>query len=109
MTDGLSNARMVADKRLNRRFLGQPQGNDYIGYTAGWENDIVRSTDEPPRPDINGDDDGHEDLFGSSHPGRFNAVLADGSVRSISYSVDPLVFKYLGNRSDGQVISDSDF
>jgi prepilin-type N-terminal cleavage/methylation domain-containing protein/prepilin-type processing-associated H-X9-DG protein len=109
ITDGLSNTLMVADKRLNLRYLGQPQGNDYIGYTAGWENDTVRSTDDPPRPDYNGDDDGWEDLFGSSHPGRFNAVFADGSVHNISYSINPTVFKYLGNRHDGQVISSNDF
>jgi prepilin-type N-terminal cleavage/methylation domain-containing protein/prepilin-type processing-associated H-X9-DG protein len=109
ITDGLSNTLMVSEKRLNRRYLGQPQHNDYIGYTAGWENDVVRSTDEPPRPDYNGDDDGWEDLFGSSHPGRFNAVFADGSVNSISFSINPTVFSYLGNRSDGQVISGSDF
>jgi prepilin-type N-terminal cleavage/methylation domain-containing protein/prepilin-type processing-associated H-X9-DG protein len=109
ISDGASNTLMVAEKRLNLRYLGQPQPNDYIGYTAGWENDIVRSTDEQPRPDYNGDDDGREDLFGSSHPGRFNAVFADGSVHSISYSIDPTVFNYLGNRSDGQVISASDY
>jgi prepilin-type N-terminal cleavage/methylation domain-containing protein/prepilin-type processing-associated H-X9-DG protein len=109
VTDGLSNTLMVADKRINRQLLGQPQSNDYIGYTAGWENDIVRSTDEPPRPDYNGDDDGQEDLFGSSHPGSFNVVFADGSVRSISYSIDPIVFSYLGNRSDGQAINASDY
>jgi prepilin-type N-terminal cleavage/methylation domain-containing protein/prepilin-type processing-associated H-X9-DG protein len=109
ITDGLSNTLMVSEKRLNRQYLGQPQSNDYIGYTAGWENDVVRSTDEPPRPDYYGDDDGREDLFGASHTGRFNAVFADGSVHSISYSINPTVFSYLGNRRDGQVISDSDF
>jgi prepilin-type processing-associated H-X9-DG protein len=109
ITDGLSNTLMVSEKRLNRRYLGQPQANDYIGYTCGWENDVVRSTDEPPRPDYNGDDDGYENLFGASHPGRFNAVLADGSVRTISYSINPAVFEYLGNKSDGQVIPSADF
>jgi prepilin-type processing-associated H-X9-DG protein len=107
--DGTSNTLMVSEKRLNLQYLGQPQGNDYIGYTAGWENDIVRSTDDPPRPDYNGDDDGNEDLFGASHPGRFNAVLADGSVRSISYTIDPIIFSRLGNKSDGQVINGNDF
>jgi prepilin-type N-terminal cleavage/methylation domain-containing protein len=109
ITDGLSNTLMVAEKRLNLRYLGQPQANDYIGYTAGWENDIVRSTDETPRPDFNGDDDGRENLFGASHPGHFNAVLADGSVHSISYSINPTVFEFLGNRRDGQAINSNDF
>jgi prepilin-type N-terminal cleavage/methylation domain-containing protein len=109
ITDGLSNTLMVAEKRLNKQFLGQPQSNDYIGYTAGWENDVVRSTDEPPQPDYSGDDDGREDLFGSSHTARFHAVFADGSVQSISYSIDPTVFMYLGNRADGQAINASDY
>ena len=109
ITDGLSNTLMVSEKRLNWRYLGLPQSNDYIGYTAGWENDVVRSTEEQPRPDYNGEDDGRDDIFGSSHPGRINAVFADGSVNSISYSVNPTVFSYLGNRSDGQVISASDY
>jgi len=108
ITDGASNTLMVSEKRLNLKYLGQQQSNDYMGYTAGWENDIVRSTDSAPRPDYNGEDDGKEDLFGSSHPGRFNALLADGSVRSFSYSINPLAFKYLGNKSDGQVISGID-
>ena len=47
--------------------------------------------------------------FGSSHTGSFNAVLADGSVRSISYSIDKTVFSYLGNKSDGQPINMNDF
>ena len=29
---------------------------------------------------------------------------ADGSVRSLSYTIDPLQFQYLGNRNDGQAI-----
>jgi prepilin-type N-terminal cleavage/methylation domain-containing protein len=109
ITDGASNTLMVAEKRLNLQYLGQPQSNDYVGYTAGWENDVVRTTDEPPRPDYSGDDDGQEDLFGSSHSGHFNAVFADASVHSISYSINPTVFSYLGNRSDGQALSGSDY
>jgi prepilin-type N-terminal cleavage/methylation domain-containing protein len=106
--DGTTNTLLAADKRLNLAQLGQPQGNDYIGYTAGWENDTVRSTDEPPRPDYSGEEDGRENLFGSSHPSRFNAVLADGSVRGISYSINPTVFESLGNKNDGRVINSDD-
>jgi prepilin-type N-terminal cleavage/methylation domain-containing protein/prepilin-type processing-associated H-X9-DG protein len=110
ITDGTSNTLMVSEKRLNRAFLGQVQSNDYIGYTCGWENDVIRSTDEAPRPDYSsGEDDGLDNLFGASHPGRFNVVLADGSVRSISYSINPTAFAYLGNISDGQVINSNDF
>jgi prepilin-type N-terminal cleavage/methylation domain-containing protein/prepilin-type processing-associated H-X9-DG protein len=110
ITDGTSNTLMVGEKRLNRGFLGQPQKDDDIGYTQGWDNNTIRATDEPPAPDFNGPEgeDG-EDRFGSSHPGRFNVVLADGSVRSISYSIRPEVFILLGNKSDGQVVNPDDY
>src|SRR5262249_53513205 len=45
ITDGTSNTLLVADKRLNRAFLGQPQTDDNEGYTAGWDKDTMRRTD----------------------------------------------------------------
>jgi prepilin-type N-terminal cleavage/methylation domain-containing protein/prepilin-type processing-associated H-X9-DG protein len=107
--DGTSNTLLVGEKRLNVAFLGQPQDDDDIGYTAGWDNDTIRRTDEPPLPDYSGDvgEDG-EQRFGASHPGSFNAVFADGSVRTISYTIDPLLFSYLGNIRDGQVVNLND-
>ena len=47
-------------------------------------------------------------LFGASHPGRFNVVLADGSVRAISYTIAKSVFANLGNRADGNVVRSLD-
>jgi hypothetical protein len=38
-----------------------------------------------------------------------NAVFADGSVRAISYGIDPVIFNRLGNKSDGQVVASNDF
>jgi prepilin-type N-terminal cleavage/methylation domain-containing protein/prepilin-type processing-associated H-X9-DG protein len=104
ITDGTSNTLMVGEKRLNLRVLGQAQKDDDTGYASGFDADVVRYTNRTPRQDLNapsGDGDGR---FGSSHPGRFNAVFCDGSVRSVSYSVNGTVFKNLGNRNDGQVI-----
>jgi prepilin-type processing-associated H-X9-DG protein len=46
--------------------------------------------------------------FGSSHPGRFHAAFADGSVRPIPYPVDPATFRHLGDKSDGQVVPGDD-
>jgi prepilin-type N-terminal cleavage/methylation domain-containing protein/prepilin-type processing-associated H-X9-DG protein len=111
VSDGTSHTLLVGEKRLNVGRLGQRQNDDDIGYTAGWDNDTLRDTESRPKPDYvssNKEDDG-DNRFGSSHPGRFNAVFADGSVRPITYSVDPIVFGYLGNKADGQVISDSEF
>ena len=42
--------------------------------------------------------------FGSSHPGGFNSVFADGSVHAIQYDIDPYVFDRLGDREDGQIV-----
>ena len=110
ITDGTSLTLLVAEKRLNRRFLGQPQSDDNLGYSAGWDEDTVRRTDRLPMPDFLGDatQDG-DDRFGSSHSGGMNAVLADGSVRFVNFSIDKTVFTNLGDKSDGQVISSNDF
>ncbi len=47
--------------------------------------------------------------FGGPHSSGFNVALCDGSVRAISYSVDPVVHFYLGNRKDRQPIDSSEF
>jgi prepilin-type processing-associated H-X9-DG protein len=44
--------------------------------------------------------------FGSAHPGGFNALLCDGSVRNINYNVDENVYMRLGNRADGLPLGD---
>ncbi|MBL8814910.1 MAG: DUF1559 domain-containing protein [Planctomyces sp.] len=105
ITDGTSNTLMIGEKRLNRAFLGSEQEDDNEGYTAGWNSDTMRSTQKTPLPDFNGLGDG-DDRFGSSHPGVFISVLADGSTRPISYSVDSRVFENIGNINDGQVVSE---
>jgi prepilin-type processing-associated H-X9-DG protein len=105
--DGTSLTLLVADKRMNLKFLGQPQADDNEGYTAGWDKDTVRNTTRTPAQDFTGEDDGDR-RFGSSHPGRFNAAFADGSVHSISYKVDAQVFRLLGDRSDGQTLDATD-
>lgn len=101
VTDGLSHTLLLGDKRLNVRQLGEPQDDDNEGYTVGWNEDTIRRTDEPPQPDHDGGEDG-EKLFGSSHPGVFNAAMADGSVHSVNYEIAAEAFERLGNRSDGQ-------
>lgn len=103
LTDGTSNTIAVGEKRLNLASLGQYQGDDNEGYSSGWDHDAERYTTYQPAPDYNGSGDGGQ-RFGSSHTGLFNAVLADGSVRGISYNINLTTFSYLGNIADGQVI-----
>src|SRR5262249_49912294 len=82
---------MVGENRLNLRFLGQFQGDDNEGYTAGWDHDVERYTNHQPLPDYSGNGDGAQ-RFGSSHPTGFQAVFADGAVHRISYSINLTIF-----------------
>jgi prepilin-type N-terminal cleavage/methylation domain-containing protein/prepilin-type processing-associated H-X9-DG protein len=109
ITDGLSNTLLVGEKRLNVALLGQPQQDDNQGYTSGYNNDVLRKSHLTPAPDYsapNGDGGG---LFGSSHPGHFNALFCDGSVRPIAYTIDKKGFAALGDRADGLVVDLSSF
>ena len=42
---------------------------------------------------------------GSKHPGGFNALFADGSVRFIKTTINPQTFRALITRAGGEVIS----
>jgi prepilin-type N-terminal cleavage/methylation domain-containing protein len=101
--DGTSNTLLGGDKRLNLGGLGQPQPDDNEGYTAGYDVDTVRHTNLPPAEDFFDNAWDKAARFGSSHFGGINSVFADGSVHFISYGIDPTVFRYLGDKSDGQI------
>jgi prepilin-type processing-associated H-X9-DG protein len=66
----------------------------------------MRSTCTPPLPDSarNEVSQGTQVyVFGSAHSGAFNAVFADGSVRSVNYDIDVYVFNSLGTRNGESV------
>ncbi|MCA9245741.1 MAG: DUF1559 domain-containing protein, partial [Planctomycetales bacterium] len=42
--------------------------------------------------------------FGSPHSGAFNVAFCDGSVRSLQYSIDGIVWERLGARNDGESV-----
>jgi prepilin-type N-terminal cleavage/methylation domain-containing protein/prepilin-type processing-associated H-X9-DG protein len=104
ITDGTTNTLLVGEKRMNVRFLQQAQDDDNEGYTAGWNEDTVRRTTRPPAPDFSAATGDGDKLFGASHPGRMNALFADGSVRGVSFTIDRSTFQALGDRADGQVV-----
>jgi len=47
--------------------------------------------------------------FGSSHGPGANVTMGDGSVQFLRNSIDPMVLRLLGNRSDGEAIDDSSY
>jgi len=103
--DGTSNSLLVAEKRMDLTYLGQFQSDDNEGYSSGWDHDTMRYTSLQPMSDTHNGSGWGEQRFGSSHTGRFNAVMCDGSVRGISFSINLTTFSYLGNINDGQVIT----
>jgi prepilin-type N-terminal cleavage/methylation domain-containing protein/prepilin-type processing-associated H-X9-DG protein len=110
VTDGLSNTLMIGEKRvyLDRYEIGD--WHDDIGWTDGWDPDIVRYTGYLPGPDVvEGPNapppDQYGYHFGSAHVTGFNAVFADGHVATISYDVDRIMFNALGDRRDGLTVT----
>ena len=113
ITDGTSNTMLVGEKFIRPDLYEGGSSSDDRGWSDGWDPDSMRSTCFPPLQDaitsLTSDDSmfgffADVPNFGSPHPGGFNCVFADGSVRTISYDIDPEVFDFLGDRQDGQVI-----
>ena len=75
---------------------------------AGDDIDNFRNTARvfPPFRDRAGYD--VDQSFGSAHPSGWNVVLADGSVRTMSFQVDGEVHFRLGHRADGIPIDGND-
>jgi prepilin-type processing-associated H-X9-DG protein len=110
ITDGSSNTLLAGEKQIDLAYLGQLWGDNNEGYTAAWDDDTMRKTTLPPLPDANSTNGwGGSDEFGSSHAQMFNVVFADGSVHGIRYEINPTTFKYLGDRSDGQVVDPNEY
>jgi prepilin-type N-terminal cleavage/methylation domain-containing protein/prepilin-type processing-associated H-X9-DG protein len=105
--DGMSKTAMVGDKYLNpdryvdgndpaddqNIFVGHDR--DTVGYTAGGADSRVKIL---PRQDRKGLELAYE--FGSIHPGGFQMTFCDGSVTTIAYEVDEIVWIKYGGRDD---------
>jgi prepilin-type N-terminal cleavage/methylation domain-containing protein/prepilin-type processing-associated H-X9-DG protein len=120
ITDGTSNTYLVGEKYVNPdTYLTGTDGGDDWNMYLGHQDDQFRAVGYgefgtpsyvplPPKEDRPGDGTGCAN-FGSAHAGALNMSLCDGSVRSISYDIDPEVHRRLGNREDGLVIDGASF
>ncbi len=102
--DGLSNTYLAGEKYLtpDAYDTGGDSGDNETLY-IGDNGDISRWTFSTPMQDRPGWYDCYR--FGSAHAAGFNAVLGDGTVRMITFSIDPTLHLRLGNRRDGQAAS----
>jgi prepilin-type N-terminal cleavage/methylation domain-containing protein len=118
--DGLSNTLAAGEKYINSDyyFTGQDAADNECLFT-GYDNDVTRAggyqsydsttkkdngplTGWPPLPDRPGLS--NYDRFGSAHQNGCQFVLCDGSVRMISFSIDPTTFGQLSDRRDNTAL-----
>ncbi len=111
ITDGTSNTYLIGEKFLEPEnySTGASAGDDQGPFVCD-DRDSVRwaavnsasSGFLAPYQDCEGSTQTYN--FGGPHAGSFNMALCDGSVSSISYSVEENVHRCLANRKDGKAI-----
>jgi prepilin-type N-terminal cleavage/methylation domain-containing protein len=118
ITDGLTHTLLVGEKAVC--LLPPPAlpatpyslNEDDQGYCSGYgttNTNTVRFTSSSLLPVLDRQLTGPANgAFGSSHPGTWNALLADGSVQRLSYSIDSAVYSALGTINGREAISDAD-
>jgi prepilin-type N-terminal cleavage/methylation domain-containing protein len=121
IVDGFSYTLLMGEKAANP-FKGPIPNEDDLGYTSGYSGSatanggtngvnfntirFAAATLLPLRDfQVNGPTGG---AFGSPHSGTWNAAMADGSVQSLSYNIDPTIYTGLGTIAGREIISDVD-
>jgi prepilin-type N-terminal cleavage/methylation domain-containing protein len=119
ITDGSSHTFLVGEKYVRSDLYEGGSKSDDKGWTDGWDPDAMRSTCFQPYQDS--DSAGFQiqpqnspaDLFGfdrdvyyfgSAHVGGFNGIFADGSVHTLNYDIDVVIFNGLATRAGAEVI-----
>ena len=107
--DGCSNTYLAGEKYLDPdHYLDGADGSADDGVMfEGFDSDVARWTNQTPTAGSCG----HTGwpVSAAPHAAGCNMAFCDGSVRSISYSINLQVHGYLGNRNDGQPIDASKF
>jgi prepilin-type processing-associated H-X9-DG protein len=120
ITDGTTTTTLIGDRSWNwsmATWAGAVQGSVLHG---GPRNPHRNSPDAAyPAPSFclaqnkrfndRTDLDGALDDFSSLHPGGINMLFADGTVRFLRDTMDPVVFTAMGTRAGGEVVTEADF
>jgi prepilin-type N-terminal cleavage/methylation domain-containing protein len=98
--DGTSKTYMIGEKNIQvaHYLTGEDKGDNETMY-SGFDNDNGRSAADPPEPDGTTP---HISSFGSAHPACWLAVFCDGSVHTLSFTINKDTHKRLANRADGK-------
>lgn len=100
--DGASNTLMFGERSFNPKSNSQA-ADENSGYVRGWDWDTIRWSYQNPITDraraIANTNPSHS--FGAAHPSAFNVVMADGSVKPITYSIGLATFQQITRRADG--------
>ena len=95
--DGTSNTYLLGEKYLiPDHYLDGQEGTDNNPVYGGFDWDWMRWSFQAPLQDTPGLS--NYNIWGSAHSGTFGMAFCDGSVHTISYSIDPTVHLYLGQR-----------
>ncbi len=99
LSDGLGHVYLAAEKYVRAdEYYGPRWCGDLHGWNSGYGYDTFRWTSLPPKQDTPGFRD--RERFGSAHASGFNAVLCDGSVHLVHYTIDRKIHRALGGRDD---------
>lgn len=103
ITDGTSNTYLCGEKYVSQTGYHEANDRSYdqTMYT-GVDLDTSRWTQQTPLQDA---DPIFDRSFGSAHSQACHMALCDGSVRTVSYSIDSNVHRWIGNRKDGNVVT----
>jgi prepilin-type N-terminal cleavage/methylation domain-containing protein len=110
VVDGLSNTYLIGEKYMNADHYatGLDPGDVHpMLEDAGYGTIRYGGTLLAPENDQSGRT--MPRIFGSAHPGNWNVVFCDSSVRSIPYTIDPQTHGYLANRHNGLTVDASSF